>query len=329
MFEEQQLIEPFFNQTLDALLAQQSKKVYKIAIAISGGSDSMALAVLSIIYGKANNLHVHGLIVDHKLRSESTNEALHVRQMLQGYGIPSEILTWQHAGISTKIQENARDARYQLMIEYCNQNDFQYLLLGHTADDQLETFWMRFNNGSGLQGLSGMKESSVRGAIFLLRPLLNFRKEDLQSFLKQSGVSWVEDPSNQNEKFERVRIRNAIQSLKQTQLLNQSKIQKSLNKLNEAQEFIDFQVNEFKKSQGSDYFKLDDFIPLHSYLQKEVLLSYLKDLSSKKYVNSLESVSRINSVLGKSNFKRTTFAGLIIEKKKGLIFFRTENRAAL
>lgn len=328
MFEEQQLTESF-NQSLDALLRQQKTKVHKLAIAISGGSDSMALAILAMLYGKVYNIEVCGLIVDHKLRLESTNEALHVQENLKSCGIPSEILTWQHEGVLTKIQENARDARYRLMLDYSVTHNFFCLLLGHTADDQLETFWMRFNNGSGLQGLSGMKEYSVRGDVALLRPLLNFRKEELQSFLKQRGVPWVEDPSNQNEKFERIRIRKAIQSLEQAQLLNKPKVQKSLIKLNEAQAFIDFQVQEFKKSQGEDYFNLDDFLPLHSYLQKEVLLSYFKDLSLKKYVNSLESVSRINSLLVESGFKRTTFAGLIIEKKKDIIFFRTENRFVL
>lgn len=328
MFKEQQLIESF-KQTLDAMLSQQNASIHKFAIAISGGSDSIALSILSMLYAKEHNIEVCGLIVDHKLRSESTDEALHVREMLKRYGILSEILTWQHEGIATKIQECARDARYQLMLDYCVSHNFYCLLLGHTADDQLETFWMRLNNSSGLQGLSGMKECSTRGDVTLLRPLLNFRKEDLQFFLKQRGVSWIEDPSNQNEKFERIRIRKAIQSLMQTQLLNQPKVQKSLNKLNDAQEFIDFQVHEFKKNQGSDYFNLNDFLSLHPYLQKEVLLSYLKDLSSKKYVNSSEAVIRINSLLGKSNFQRTTFAGLIIEKKKGVIFFKDENRAAL
>ncbi len=328
MFQERKIIEKF-NQELDVLSNAHVVPLQKWAIAISGGSDSMALALLTYMYCKAKNIELCGLIVDHKLRPESTSEAMHVQKMLLNHGIASEILTWQHEGITTRIQEQARDTRYQLIIDYCSQNHFTHLLTGHTANDQLETFWMRLNNGSGLKGLCGIKSYSLQKNIILLRPLLFFQKEDLQGFLLQNQWTWVEDPSNENVKFERIRIRKTMQSLKQNKLLSFSKVQRSFSKMIDAQEFIDHQVNEFKQSQSLNQFNLVDFMPLHSYLQKEILVSYFRDLSFKKYINFSKTIAHILYLVMSSSFKRATFAGLIIEKKKNMIIFREENRPGL
>lgn len=328
MLQERQLIEKF-NHELDVLSNIQIVSPQKWAIAISGGSDSMALALLTFMYCKAQKIELYGLIVDHKLRPESTSEASYVQQMLLKHGIESEILMWQHEGVATRIQEQAREARYQLMADYCNQHHFTHLLTGHTANDQLETFWMRLNNGSGLKGLCGIKPFSFQNNIALLRPLLSFQKEELQEFLLHNQWSWVEDPSNENVKFERVRIRKTIQYLKGKQLLSFPSVQRSFSKMVEAQEFINHQVNEFKHSQLLNQFKLDDFMPLHPYLQKEILVSYLRDLSFKKYINFSKTIAHILSLVAFPSFKRTTFAGLIIEKKKNIIIFRAENRSRL
>ncbi len=175
----------------------------KIALAVSGGSDSTALMLLvSNWHGK-----VTILTVDHQLRPDSRKDAEQTRQWANRLGLDCEILTWQHDEPTSRIQEKARLARYGLMTDWCRENAVPALVTAHTRNDQLETFAMRLNRASGVKGLGAMAPKSSMNSIDIIRPLLDVSRQELQDYLKANYHGWLDDPSNYNRVFERVRIR--------------------------------------------------------------------------------------------------------------------------
>lgn len=185
-----------------------------IALAISGGSDSMALALLASQWCAERNLSLTGIIVDHQLRPESTKEAIQTQDWLKDRGISNEILTWVGEKPKKSIQEIARNARYKLIEDWCRQNGANHLLTAHHADDQWETMMQRLIRKSGPKGLRGiLPERQFQGGR-ILRPFLVRRGESLGisklqilNYLKNENQPYVQDPSNDNGKYERVRWR--------------------------------------------------------------------------------------------------------------------------
>jgi tRNA(Ile)-lysidine synthase len=184
-----------------------------IAIAVSGGPDSLALAGLMARWAAefAPKLCLHALSVDHGLRAESAQEAAQVGAALARFSnLSHTILRWEAQKPSSKIQEEARTARYDLLETYCASHDISHLFLGHHQGDQAETFLFRLCKGSGLDGLTAMRPQQQRGALTLCRPLLTMDKEDLIAYCRAEGLSFSEDPSNENERFARVRLRGVL-----------------------------------------------------------------------------------------------------------------------
>lgn len=181
-----------------------------VAVAVSGGSDSMALTHL--LSGFVGNLHA--LTVDHGLRPESAVEAAHVAEWVRGWsGVTHRTLVWPGEKPTSRLQEEARTARYRLMLEYCRKAGIRYLFLAHHQDDQAETFLLRLAAGSGLDGLAGMKALQSQGDVTLVRPCLDIAKADLVAYCLEHKIPFVQDPSNQAKKFARVRLRGATDVL--------------------------------------------------------------------------------------------------------------------
>lgn len=187
----------------------------QIAVAVSGGPDSLALCLLAHQWCQACRGSLTALIVDHGLRLESTQEAEKVAGWLTKRLIPHVILRWEGQKPSTRLQETARQARYRLLENWCHQNKIPTLLLGHQAEDQLETFLMRLARGSGPYGLSGMSARVQKPFVCLVRPLLKIPKKRLQSYLITQQQEWIQDPSNDRLDFERVRWRQRLFTLPQ------------------------------------------------------------------------------------------------------------------
>jgi tRNA(Ile)-lysidine synthase len=191
-------------------LAVDLTAIQNIAVAVSGGGDSMALLHLLARWVPAS-VTVHVLTVDHGLRPESKTEAKQVAAWVQNMlGIIHQTLTWRGVKPTTKIAETARAKRYDLMAAYCRQHNIRHLFLAHNLDDQAETFLLRLSAGSGPDGLSGMR-GIERLAIdmLILRPLLSVSHERLLATLRAAGQDWVEDPTNVNQDYARPRLRAA------------------------------------------------------------------------------------------------------------------------
>ena len=184
-----------------------------VAVAVSGGADSMALALLADRWARDHGGRATALTVDHGLRPGSAPEAEQVARWLSALGIEHHILTWPGDKPGAGIQAAARAARYRLMTKACRDAGILHLLTAHHQEDQAETFLLRLSRSSGIDGLAAMPTVLETGGIRLLRPLLDMPKERLRATLKAAGQDWVEDPSNDNRAFARIRIRQSLPGL--------------------------------------------------------------------------------------------------------------------
>lgn len=185
-----------------------------LGLAVSGGSDSLALLVLAADWARARGRRIEAATVDHGLRPEARGEAERVGAVCEALGVAHVIQTWRRErAAGAPGQAEARQARHRLLAEWGRARDIGVIALGHTRDDRIETFLMRARQGSGWHGLAGpmpLGPSPVwpegRG-ISLVRPLLAFGREELRDGLRARGLEWIDDPSNAAMKFERVRAR--------------------------------------------------------------------------------------------------------------------------
>lgn len=181
-----------------------------LALAVSGGSDSMALSVLAQRWAQRRNGRCVALIVDHGLRAEAAAEARLVGRWLRALGIEHRILRWTEPKPARGIQEAARTARYDLLTGWCRRYGALHLLTAHQADDQAETVAMRLAHRSGETGLAAMPLVAARNGVRLVRPLLALRRDELRTLLTVRKVAWVDDPSNEDIRFERIRLRRTL-----------------------------------------------------------------------------------------------------------------------
>ncbi len=179
----------------------------RIAAAVSGGAARMAVLLLAARWAPGAGARLVALTVDHGLRAESAAEAARVAAWCAARGIAHRVLEWRGAKPAAGLQEAARTARYGLLAGWCRRGGIVHLLTGHNAGDQAETFLMRLRRGSGVAGLAGMPAVAVRDGVRVLRPLLGVRRERLEAALEAAGEAWIEDPSNRDPAFERVRVR--------------------------------------------------------------------------------------------------------------------------
>jgi tRNA(Ile)-lysidine synthase len=180
----------------------------RIALAVSGGCDSMAMLRLALESYPEKSISV--LTVDHGLRSASAEEARRVAAWCAVLKVPHVVLRWLGDKPQTGIQAKARSVRYKLMTEWCLQNAVPVLMTAHNSDDQTETVYMRQSRTQSIKSLAGIWAARDWNGIRIVRPVLGLSRDRLRTYLTSVQQDWIEDPSNTDEKFERVRVRNAI-----------------------------------------------------------------------------------------------------------------------
>lgn len=205
---------PEFARAMDAL--GPFEPASRLAVALSGGGDSMALALLASRWARARRGRVDALTVDHRLRPAARDEARQVARWCAARGIAHHVLTW-NAGAAQRgrsaLQATARAARYRLLETWCRHAGVLHLMTAHHRDDQAETFLLRLGAHSGLAGLAAMAPVRESAEVRLLRPLLGFSRARLEAHLRASGQDWIADPSNADIAYARVRLRALIPEL--------------------------------------------------------------------------------------------------------------------
>jgi tRNA(Ile)-lysidine synthase len=185
-----------------------------LAVGVSGGADSLALALLAADWARRRGGRITALTVDHGLRPEAAAEARQAARWLRAAGIAHRTLRWHAPSVSrANLQARAREARYGLLTGWCRDHGVGDLLIAHHREDQAETFLLRLARGSGLDGLAAMAPMVPRDGVRLLRPLLAVPKAALIALLKRRKQAWIEDPSNLNPAYARVRLRALLPAL--------------------------------------------------------------------------------------------------------------------
>ncbi|HEX8387950.1 MAG TPA: tRNA lysidine(34) synthetase TilS [Sphingomonas sp.] len=181
--------------------------VSTVAFAVSGGPDSMAMLALA---AQALPGRVSVATVDHRLRAESADEAKLVAAQCARMGLPHATLSADAAVTGGSVQAQARELRYALLARWAAETGAEAVATAHHADDQAETFLMRAGRGSGLAGLAGVRVRAVIAGATVVRPLLDWRRAELRSVARRWGMPFVDDPSNQDLRFDRARVRRLL-----------------------------------------------------------------------------------------------------------------------
>jgi tRNA(Ile)-lysidine synthase len=192
---------------IDALFAPMAR-ASGVLLAVSGGPDSTALLLMAARWAaQAGRPKVAVATVDHAMRAESAGEAEAVAALSRRLGLTHHLIPWRGVKPRSRIQERAREARYQLLSACAREIGADFLVTAHHADDQAETVIFRLLRGSGIGGLRGMDSAADKGGVTLARPLLGLRKADLVAFCQACGEAFAEDPSNVDPRFARTRLR--------------------------------------------------------------------------------------------------------------------------
>ena len=305
-------------------------------VAVSGGVDSMALSFLAKCYSIENNKKCYFFIVDHKLRKNSTLEANLVKKKLKSFQISSKILTIKKKKISTNIQSFARDNRYKLIIKQSLVKKIDMIVTAHHSDDLIENFFIRLLRGSGLKGLISFSKIKSKvthdDKIFILRPLLDTSKKDLIYLSKNTFNFNVNDPSNLDDKFLRVKVRKLISNLEKDGLTF-NKFKLSLNNLSKSNNAIDYYVKK-NIDDNSNYLKLTNSIILKDDFLKqpdEIVFRSFSELIQK--IGKKETFARgakVDNLLkflrSTNNYSKKTLSGCIIQKLKNSVIISSEKR---
>ena len=216
--------------------------VLGLGVAVSGGSDSMALLNMAHGWSAAQGVALGAATVDHGLRPEAEAEARRVADTCDRLGVPHDILRWS-PDVTGNLQHAARHARYDLLAGWSKAQALDAVALGHTADDQAETFLMRLARGSGVDGLSQMRDDWVDRGVRWLRPILSAERDALRGWLQDRGHGWVDDPSNDDPRFDRVRVRQAMQDLAKLGL-DRSRLVETARHMREARSALSYFAHE-------------------------------------------------------------------------------------
>ncbi|MCJ8308678.1 MAG: tRNA lysidine(34) synthetase TilS [Hyphomicrobiales bacterium] len=298
-------------------------------VAVSGGSDSVAL--LHWLVDEYPGANLHCATVDHGLRPEAADEARWVGQLAQQLGLPHQTLTWTPPASATSA--DAREARYRLLHQLALNIGAQVIVLGHNLDDQAETVFMRalrLRQDSDTRGLSGIPPWSSYHGIDLWRPLLDRTRQDLRDDLVQRSVTWIDDPSNQDLNYERVRVRQLLNNQNGNSVPSKQQLARLANLSGRMRVWINQYAAACLKRQvkatadGAFLFAVDPGQP--RLIAQGVLSILILAGGGQNYrPPSAKLIAIVEAALNKAPL-RTTLGRCLVRSKDGRIAVERENR---
>lgn len=297
-----------------------------IAVAVSGGGDSMALLHLALRWAESNNATVKAVTVDHGLRDGSDQEAADVSGHCEALGVAHQTLVWGAWDGHGNLQARARDMRYQLIADWAAEAEVDCILLGHTRDDNSENFILRLSRKAGVDGLSSMSQRFERNGQTWLRPLLMAKRDALRRYLRENDLVWVDDPSNDNVIFDRVRVRHALETLDGLGI-SQDAIHQTSLAVGQARDALDYYVQQEAKArvtaQGGDLI-LSDVRELPLDVQRRLWSKIVQWMGRAEYAPRASSLQHLRS--GVTLEGKATAGGCVATKDGTAVrFVREEN----
>ena len=308
----------FEQSILNALTDLCIGKNKKMAVALSGGSDSLSLT-MALTRCKFDTL---AIMVNHHLRNEADDEINKTIQTLKNHKIKYVVKNW-NGNYKKNLEAEARTARYNLLLQTCKEHDINILCIGHHIDDQAETFLLNLARGSGLDGLCAMPKITTLDGVTIVRPMLNVTKQDCKNYLTALNIDWCEDKSNADTKYKRNKLRMMLNEIEDKQLITK-RIATAIECLQEARETLDALLigaenNLIKYTPTTAMFDKTKFLLLTKYLQKSILARAIMKTAGKEYKPRLYQVQNLlYSIKTEAKFKRT-IANLIVTGNKNTI----------
>ena len=296
-----------------------------IGVAVSGGGDSMALMHMMAEWGRGRRIMT--ATVDHGLRPESAAEARQVGRAARALGLPHATLTWQRGTETGNLMANARDARLRLLAGWAQRNDLSAVGLGHTSDDQAETLMMRLARGSGIDGLASMAEWRDRFGIRWMRPMLGVGRQALRDWLRLRDVAWIDDPSNEDDDFDRIRIRKAIDAMG----LDIPALARAANHIGEARDALSHYAahaaREAVARDGSLTLPRRDYLDAPPEIRRRLIVAACRWITGGDYPPRRNTVLHALNAIATGH--RVTLDGALIEPAGDRIRLFRETAAAL
>ena len=290
----------------------------RLCVAVSGGIDSLSLMLILDEWCNANNSKLYAVTVDHGLRVESRKEAEYVNELCKLKHIEHCILTWNGEKPKKNVELIARENRYNLIANYCKENNIDFLFVAHHMQDQAETFLIRLFRGSGIDGLSSMKAIAENYSLKIIRPFLDIQKETLKKYLLKNNIKWVEDESNSDEKYLRNKIRNFLDTFDNKDDIIK-RINFAINQIGDYRVFIDNYIKKIEKkvlsfnSFGCCLFDKNELLKEDENIILKILAKISMIISGNYYKPRLEKLKRLlDSIQNNDNIKYT-FYGCIFE----------------
>ena len=312
-----------------AILSSETAKAgaTRIGVAVSGGGDSMALLHLATALGE--RFRIEAITVDHGLREGSTAEAEFVQKVCSTLNVTHATARWTGWKGEGNLQKRAREARYSLISEWAKRRKLHVVLIGHTQDDVAETFLIRLAREAGVDGLAEMDARFERHGVTFLRPMLSVPREDLRQFLKRHRRDWREDPSNENEMFERVRIRRAIETFEGLGMTAESLARVSQN-MRDARDVLEADTLSLGKTlmtqvQGDLLIERVGFLSAAKELRRRLLVKALRWVSNADYAPRRAPVEELDQAI--QDGRNFSLAGCMITVSKTRIRIAREYNA--
>lgn len=314
-------------QAFETALGDQPPPV--IGVAVSGGGDSMALLHLLHRWAQGADVTIQAVTVDHQLRREAKDEAASVAAFCKTLGITHKTLHWTDWDGAKNLQDQARRARLRLMAVWAKAQGISTIALGHTLEDQAETFLMRLKRGSGVDGLSGMRQVRHSGGITWVRPLLMQSRQALRDYLRQQGIKWIDDPSNEDERFDRVKIRKAMALLADLGI-SPDRLAGTAQDLQPARAALELQTRDAAQSMvsieaGDVVINADTFSQLPREIHSRLLTHALQWVASAEYRPRRRALGAVEANIDAG--KASTLHGCCISVKNKQIRITREHQA--
>ena len=318
------LLKEKLNNNLNKLLGVN--KPDKIAVAVSGGVDSVALMHLLVNWAKEHKALVTVFAVDHNLRTESKSEIEYIQKLSAELGVDFVALSWVPGDQTTATQERAREGRYNLITNHCKKIGISALLTAHHLGDNLETYLIKKSKKTSVLALKP-NITYFWNNVWILRPFFNIEKQELIDYLLKNKITWFEDASNDSDKYERNRVRKRLSLLsskeKSALLLEYDEAINKAKKLNElliksVAEVVSIYNEGFAKIGISQFNGLEPELKIH-------LLNYvLTIISGKTIVPRYRSLEKVITSLTANVFKSGTLSHCHLVGKDGSLVIYKE-----
>ncbi|WP_244505210.1 tRNA lysidine(34) synthetase TilS [Rhizobium sp. LCM 4573] len=297
-----------------------------LLVAISGGSDSTGLLV-ALSRSAADGVSLHAATIDHGLREESAREAQEVAALCEKLGIPHVTRRWEGEKLKSGISAAAREARYRLLTELAEEIGASAILTGHTLDDQAETVAMRGARSADEAdpGLAGMAEAVlIERKFWLLRPFLRTCRADIRAFLQEKGFGWIDDPSNLDPRYERVRMRQRLAGEETVDLPSLDAAAERRARL--SHQAASLLADHAVAHHGVLVHLAPDFFAADVAVRRHALGYLAAALGGRIYVPGRESMDRVMAVLDGSGAGRITAGRVIFDRRREGLYLSRENR---